>query len=317
MYKQVIQLQNGYLAILCYDEDEINIWDYEKTEIVSTIELFDNPKLMLQIDSGELIVTTYDNIHVYNLTTQNLIYTMKGHGDVMHLSQLKNGNLLTHSWSHSSIKIWNLKNKTCIATHETHHLNKVKQFVELKNGNIISTEMRDYRIKVWDLNPKDVIATLIGHIELITSMLELNNGNLVTGSFDNTIKIWDMNSTKCIASLNTDVVEGLFQLKNGDLVSVSRHKTIKLWNLKTNTCIGTLKKPHTHFVYNTPVRLVELQNGYLASVSMDETINIWDIKAKALIATLGHRNYINELFQLKNGDLISSSGSEILIWKQI
>ena len=46
---------------------------------------------------------------------------------------------------------------------------------------------------------------------------------------------------------HTSFVNCLLQLKNGDLVSGSADKTIKIWNIETRACIQT-RTDHTGWV---------------------------------------------------------------------
>ena len=42
------------------------------------------------------------------------------------------------------------------------------------------------------------IQTLEGHKRSVYSIIQLNDGNIASGSFDYTIKIWDINTYQCI-----------------------------------------------------------------------------------------------------------------------
>ncbi len=54
--------------------------------------------------------------------------------------------------------------------------------------------------------------------------------------------------------------------------------------------------------------LIQLRNRNLVSGSVDKTIKIWDIETCECIQTLtGHNDWINDLKELKNGNIISGS----------
>jgi WD40 repeat protein len=57
----------------------------------------------------------------------------------------------------------------------------------------------------------------------------LQDGTLVSGSWDKTIKFWNVNNGQCIKTLNghTDWVNCLLLLKNGQLASGSWIKQLK------------------------------------------------------------------------------------------
>ena len=60
---------------------------------------------------------------------------------------MKNGLLLSSSWD-TTIKIWNLKTRSCIASLQGHK-NIVWDVIELQDGNIASCSS-DNRIIVWE-----------------------------------------------------------------------------------------------------------------------------------------------------------------------
>jgi WD40 repeat protein len=79
------------------------------------------------------------------------------------------------------------------------------------------------------------VRTLKGHYADISSLIELSNGNLASGSWDHLIKIWDGNNgqhLKTIITGYTSDVSSLVELKkSGYLVSGSGYGdgTIKIW----------------------------------------------------------------------------------------
>jgi WD40 repeat protein len=76
-----------------------------------------------------------------------------------------------------------------------------------------------------------VKSTLIGHNDSVCSLAVLQNGDLASGSWDNTIKIWDTNTGSLKRTLvgHTGYVWSLAVLQNGDLASGSWDNTIKIW----------------------------------------------------------------------------------------
>jgi WD40 repeat protein len=103
----------------------------------------------------------------------------------------------------------------------------------------------------------------------------LGNGDMVSGSYDNTIKIWNTEdgTVTRILTGHKNLISALKILKNGDLVSSSPDCTIKIWDVEN----GTIKKNITENAAVYP--LEQLENGYLVSGTYaDESgpINIWE-----------------------------------------
>jgi len=89
----------------------------------------------------------------------------------------------------------------------------------------------------------------------------MSNGDLISGSADNTIKVWDtLKSFELKATItgHSDWVIALSSLNNGFLASSSYDKTIKIWNLGSyelhQTLLGHEKEVNT---------LVEYKRGNL------------------------------------------------------
>ena len=151
-----------------------------------------------------------------------------------------------------------------------------------------------------------------GHGTRITSFLWVD-GNLISGSHNNTIKIWDIKSGKCTRSLGT--LEGpgrsitSLLWVDGNLISGSGDNTIKIWDLKNGQCIRTLEGPGR-------VESLHFANGNLYSV-FDKThtdtltIKIWDLKSGECTRTLLVEKYLTYSYLWVDGMLIiGDSGSE-------
>jgi WD40 repeat protein len=115
--------------------------------------------------------------------------------------------------------------------------------------------------------------TLTGHTNWVRALAVLQNGDLASGSYDNTVKIWNANDGTLKRTLtgHTSYVDALAVLQNGDLASGSLDKTVKIWNANDGTLKRTLTG-HTDWVF----ALAVLQNGDLASGSYDNTVIIWN-----------------------------------------
>ena len=63
------------------------------------------------------------------------------------------------------------------------------------------------------------------------SLAVLANGDLASGSRDNTIRVWSSDTGECKQVLkgHTDAVYSLAVLANGDLASGSCDNTIRVW----------------------------------------------------------------------------------------
>jgi WD40 repeat protein len=158
-----------------------------------------------------------------------------------------------------------------------------------------------------------VLYTLTGHTNVVYVFANLPNGNLASGSRDNTVKIWNPNTGSLIYTLagHTNAIFSLVVLPNGNLASGSWDNTVKIWNPNTGSLINTLIG-HTDLVYS----IAALPNGNLASCSWDTTVKIWNPNTGSLIFNLtNHTSVVRILALLPNGNLASGSwDNTVKIW---
>ena len=267
---------------------------------------------------------------------------------VMSIIALPNEYIAT-GCSNNIIKIWNPINWTSIL--EFNHGSYVLTFAVNQNKYLISGGDSGV-MKAWDYKTGTLKSTFSGHTDSVRVLSSLNNDDIVSGSYDNTVKIWNSTDAVCKLTLNvTSKVYGLAQLKNGNLITTSPDGNIRIWNLLTGGLINItktsisliamvklenedillgsnlgemilhnselkLKKTlsgHSDFI----VRLIQLQNGDLASCSFDNYVKIWDSTNNTMKLTLkAHTSQVWGLIELPNGFLISAGkDSQIFIWK--
>jgi hypothetical protein len=123
------------------------------------------------------------------------------------------------------------------------HSDTVHAICYVKNSNRIITGSRDKTIKIWNIETGECLATLMGHSNMISSLILVSDTKLASSSWDNLIKIWDLNTNKCIRTYkgHEKWVECLCISKSLQLISGSFDNTIKIWDLNSAACIKTLK----------------------------------------------------------------------------
>ncbi len=223
--------------------------------------------------------------------------------------------------------------------------------VQLQNG-IIAFGTQYGWIGLLDPVNLNLITFMKAHESNVKILTLLQNGNLASGSGDNTIRIWSpMLSLIKTLSGHNDAVTTLKVLNNGNVASGSFDSLVKIWNPEDGSLIFNLTG-HTNFVnsliqlksgdlisfgfdakiivwnpykgslirsiigdcnYRTAVALV---NDYFATGCLNSHLQIWDSNTLNIKYTLSeHNNGINNLVQLQNGYLASCSGDKtIKIW---
>jgi WD40 repeat protein len=204
------------------------------------------------------------------------IQALGNHNDTIKCLAIKDDLLFSGSLDRT-IKIWDLKTKSCLATLKGHK--DPIECIAIKDDLLFSGS-RDNIIKIWDLKTKSCVATLEGHRGVI-NCLTIKDDLLISGSSDHKIKIWDLKMHTCLATLEGH--KGWVQcitVKDDLLVSGSWDHTIKIWDLTTMSCLATLKG-HT-----ASVRCLTIKDDLLISSSIDATIKIWNFKMQSCVATL-------------------------------
>ena len=133
-------------------------------------------------------------------------------------------------------------------------------------------------IEIINPSTHQLIFSLTGHESKhnIWGLIELRNGNLVSGSQDKSIKIWDLNTKSCIKTLtgHTGRVFSLLEHSSGKLISGGGNKdlTSRVWDLVSGESTNILN--YEGAIYD----MKELPNGEILSICCSESISlrIWD-----------------------------------------
>ena len=145
---------------------------------------------------------------------------------------------------------------------------KIK-ILEQKLNNKNDDKINNYNnLNDYNISLKNPIHSLNYHTSSIYCLSILNDGRLISGSYDSSIIIYNKIAYRpdLIINEHKDLVTRIIQLSSGILVTCSSDKTIKLFNIKENNynIIQTLND-HTNGVNN----IIEIENKYLVSCSDD------------------------------------------------
>jgi WD40 repeat protein len=100
----------------------------------------------------------------------------------------------------------------------------------------------DNAIIIWDSTTQREISTF-KHICAPTYVIQLRNGQIVSGNDDHNIYVWDLNTGQSkILSGHTVTVFNLLELHNGNLLSEDEHFEIKLWDMLSGNCLQSFSK---------------------------------------------------------------------------
>ena len=229
-----------------------------KEDIIRESEKLPN-KIKISLEKGKLIDKEWNDNNLNSLIN-NCIDIENNIKKINEINEIINKNHLN-----KNIKIDFSLNEDEI----NEFLNKIKNF-----GKIINIEKAKKNYELYnnfDIKMKNPIHKLNSHTHYVLCLALLNDGRLVSGSYDNTIIIYKKISFKPDLTIkeHKDSVFCIIQLSSGILASCSQDKTIKLFNIKNDNykLIQTLNY-HKDCVY----KIIELKNKTLVSCSKDSSI---------------------------------------------
>ena len=162
--------------------------------------------------------------------------------------------------------------KTIIFWNEDYSIRKIhkgseyQRLLQLKRtGNYIAAGKFNGEIEIFDIKTYELQFTLKGHTNHVYALVEMNSGDLVSGSWDKTLKLWNIQKhreTTCLREFigHNDWIFCVIQHSSGLLISGSGDKTARIWNPTNGKLLKTIQQEEE-------IReLQELGNGKILSV---------------------------------------------------
>ena len=194
--------------------------------------------------------------------------------------------------------------------------------IELKKDNYYA----NYKFVFKEISRKfNAMQKLLGHRQMINSIIQLHDGRLLTGSSDYKMKFWEEQGGQFIDTLTISELTGdilcLYELKDYRIIStIKTSGAMKVWNKKndeeTYELVTTLSEHK-----NAVTSILQFHDEKLITGSKDKTIRIWDINENSFRCTQiieEHKEGVYSLCDLLVG-IRFASGSEdktIRIWEE-
>ena len=270
-------------------------------------------------------------------TFREVIRTI-GHDDQINcLSRIGDSQFI--SGSNNSIKFWNLEEEE-LRPYECldKFIDEVGCLLLLKDSRLCFSSLRDNWIKIYEKittfskdedknnsenNKGNDYITLSEHSKSVTSLIQLDNNNLVSSARDDKIIVWEMkenNFVKCFEMKDVHRmgekggVYSLCKIENNNFISGGFDGKIKYW--KKHSAKNEYKLFQEFGNHNDKVRyLITLKENNLCSASSDGAIKVWtkkDDKFQLFWDKEMKDEIITCLAGLKNGSFITGSSSTSL-----
>ena len=186
---------------------------------------------------------------------------------------------------------------------------------ELLNGSL-AMSYDNCIIKIYELPQKICTSILIGHANIITSMLQMQPKVLITGSKDQAIKFWDTVENTCLYTINEHEkgVNCLLYIENQTFASCGDDSKIIFYE-KTKKQFELIG--HKGYINS----ICKLSSDIIASAGEDCDIKLWDFKKRQCIGSLIRNtssiNYIIGLMPSVDNQYIAlsvSNDGKIILW---
>ena len=218
------------------------------------------------------------------------ITTLEGRGDIRSVAFSPDGTILAYT-GYKEVKLWDVANRTNIATLEVPGASFVNSVAFSPDGTILAyTEFT--KIKLWDVAGRTNIATLEGHTGEIKSVVFSPDGTtLASGATDETVKLWDVATRQNVATLvgHKYAANSVVFSPDGTTLASGGRRKILLWDVATRTNIATLEE--TGIAYTMSFSPDGTMLSFAGATLGSKVITLWDVATHQNIGTLvGHES---------------------------
>lgn len=226
----LIKLSNGKIVSAGQD-NSIIVWDVDKNKSLCSLT---GHKSMIwcisEVKKNKLISGADDRtLKLWDLNSNKFEDDLyKGNNEVSAAIQLKTGKILLSSGAH--LMLYNLESKNEEKSLEI--ASGIWCLKELKDGTV-AAGLGNGDVIIVDISGEITIKTKFkkGHKNAVCSIIELDNGKIVTAADENNLLIWDPKDVDAMYAIegHTDNITGLAFISGTKFASVSKDKTLKIW----------------------------------------------------------------------------------------
>ena len=173
----------------------------------------------------------------------------------------------------------------------------------------------EFQISIFTISLFQVECIIEGHSDTVTYVSQLEDGRLLSSSYDKTVKLWKQNDNKFIFEHSFEghdnFVVKVIPLTNNRIASCSKDKKIKIWNVNTKELEATLLG-HVYWV-NCILKLRNRDILISGSATKDEKLRVWNLKTYQMTRMISNVSccYRNSMIEYKDNKVLVGGHNRI------
>ena len=280
---------------------------------------------LISFPSGNIISVSFDkSIKIYDNKFNIIQNISNAHDDYIIDVSIKDENNFITCSSDKNIKIWikmrnNLKNEYFFDLNQTiknAHDDWINKLKYCSNGNIISCS-RDNKIKIWEENNNNnyQCIKILTHNDCVTSILLLEDKNILISSGNDGTKFWNLNKFKKTDHFDKVICFGVNALKRLDndriIIGGDDKKIINIISINERKIIKNIGNDFICW----GICVIEDKGIFLIG-GQSKVIKIYNSNNYECIKIFKdvHNNFIFGIKELTNENIISYGDKMINIW---
>jgi WD40 repeat protein len=311
--------KDNSLAAFINLQDEIEVWNVEKKELLSKFIHSDNenePVIEISLTpDGKYLISVADNnnfLKIWDLGTKALY----GQIEVSrpHNSFVTSDSKYVASEYHRGVLFWDITSLKKSRSLKIRDDEDLRTIAFTRDSKYLAMMIKSYsddtsRLRVYDVNARRKIADLKTEIDAFQLKIS-DNGKTVAGAeiISNNVHVWNVETGNIITiiELEEDIVD--FRLSpDGRFIYSSSFSQSKVYDLKASKII----KEFNWFLYKATFTK---DSKYLLIIS-SYYINVNEIETFNQVASLEHKSYINEVYLSDDGEyLLVSTQESVYLW---
>jgi WD40 repeat protein len=246
--------------------------------------------MALSPDGSRLAIggpTADGNVRVYDMTTGELLHTLRGDYRVLSVAFSPDGRRLASGGYDRIVRLWDTTTGHEVLSLRGHD-EIVGRVLFSPDGQRLASASTDGTVRVWDASPFDEnadprIQTLGGHDgEFFDVTFSPDSRWLASASTDNLIKLWDPQTGQVIRAFSGHQEAAVCVAFSPDpdgeyLLSGGMDRTVKLWDTRTGELLLTVPG------FKVMVRSVAFRpDGQAFATGASSKVQLWDLTGQPL-----------------------------------